>query len=202
MSWHLKGEYFEVCSCDVLCPCIASAMQAPGNADRCQVPLFIRVDDGDFAGLSLDGLNVVMVIDSPPRMADGNWRVALYVDERASGEQHEALLAIFSGAHGGVPEMVAPLIGEMLGVKVTAIHYSGEGNRRRCEIPGVAEFEAENIDLLGNGEPFTIKNVFHPMASEMPVSRGLVARFDDAEFGLSFDNAGKNGHISPFVWQG
>lgn len=202
MSWQLKGEYFENCSCDVLCPCVTSALQEPGDAERCWVPLFLRVDDGHFADTRLDGLNVVMVIDSPPRMADANWRVGLYLDERASEQQQQALLAILSGEHGGVPEMLRPLIGEQLGVKVAPIHYSGEGHRRRGEIPGIAEFDVENIVVAASGEPVTIKNVFHPMGSELPVSRSHVGRFDDPDFGLAFDNAGKNGHISQFDWRG
>ncbi|MFN8187689.1 MAG: DUF1326 domain-containing protein [Gaiellales bacterium] len=202
MSWQLKGEYFENCSCDVLCPCIASALQAPATQDRCLVPLFIHIEEGNLDEARLDGLTFVMVLDTPARMADGDWRVGLYLDERATEGQREALLTILSGDHGGMPEMLKPFIGEMLGVKVVPIHYSGEGQRRRAEIPGIAEFELENIDLLGNGEPFTIKNVFHPMASELPVAKGIVGRFDDPDFSLSFDNAGKNGHISPFVWQG
>jgi hypothetical protein len=202
MGWQLTGDYFENCSCDVLCPCISSALQAPATQERCLAPLFIHIEEGNLDDTRLDGLNVLMVLDTPARMADGNWRVGLYVDERATGGQQESILAIFSGDLGGVPEMLKPLIGEMLGVKVVPIHYSGEGNRRRGEIPGIAEFEVENIDLLGNGEPFTIKNVFHPMNSELPVSRGIVGRFDDPDFGLSFDNTGKNGHISPFAWQG
>lgn len=202
MGWTLEGEYFENCSCDVLCPCISSALQAPATTDRCRAPLFLHIERGNLEETRLDGLNVLLLLDTPARMADGNWRVGLYVDERASDDQQGALLEILSGDRGGVPEMLKPLIGEMLGVKIAPIHYSGEGQRRRAEIPGVAEFEVENIDLLGNGEPFTIKNVFHPMGSELPVSRGIVGRFEDPDWGLSFDNTGKNGHISPFAWQG
>ena len=48
-------------------------------------------------------------------MADGNWSVAAYIDERANDKQTEALGAIFTGAAGGPISHFAPLIGKNLG---------------------------------------------------------------------------------------
>ena len=45
MAWKLEGDYFGNCSCDVLCPCLTSYMQAPADTERCLVPLVARVDD-------------------------------------------------------------------------------------------------------------------------------------------------------------
>lgn len=202
MSWKLKGEYFENCSCDVLCPCVTSALQAPADAERCQVPFFFRIDEGEADGVQLGGLTAAVVADSPPRMADGNWRVGVYVDEAASPEQRDALVGILSGANGGPMAMLSPLVGEVLGVKTAKVRYSGEGASRRGEIEGIAEFEVESIVLVESGDPVTIANVVHPMGSDLPVARSSVGRYSDPEWGLSFDNTGKNGHIREFDWAG
>jgi hypothetical protein len=45
-------------------------------------------------------------------MAEGNWSVAAYIDERADDKQTEALGAIFTGAAGGPMAAFAPLIGK------------------------------------------------------------------------------------------
>ncbi len=46
----------------------------------------IAIDEGHFEGESLAGLNVGLMVDIPGRMAEGNWKVAAYVDEKASAK--------------------------------------------------------------------------------------------------------------------
>ena len=103
MAWSLEGEYMENCSCDVLCPCITSSMAGPADTERCLVPLAMHIEKGDKDGLSLDGLNAVLVVDAPQVMGEGGWRVAVYLDERADEEQQAALGQILSGEVGGPP---------------------------------------------------------------------------------------------------
>ena len=38
------------------------------------------------------------------------------------------------------------------------------------------------------------------MGSDLPVAKSLKGVFTDAEFGLVFDNTGKNGHVRSFAW--
>ena len=35
MSWHVKGTYFENCSCDSVCPCTTSVLSRPADTERC-----------------------------------------------------------------------------------------------------------------------------------------------------------------------
>jgi hypothetical protein len=63
-------------------------------------------------------------------MLEVKWKVALYVDERANQDQRDALTQIFSGQASGHLASVAPLIGEVLGVKAVPIEYRSEGRRR------------------------------------------------------------------------
>src|SRR6266567_4658552 len=145
MSWQLRGEYLENCNCDILCPCITSSLQGPADNERCYVPLAMHISEGHSDGVRLDGLNAVLVVDSPAVMGQGGWRVAVYLDERADEQQREALGAVLSGAMGGPPEMLAGLVGEQLGVKFVPISFSSDGDRRRVEVPGIMEFEVEGL---------------------------------------------------------
>ena len=43
-------------------------------------------------------------------MADGDWSIAAYIDQRADDGQTEALAAIFTGAAGGPMAAFTPLI--------------------------------------------------------------------------------------------
>ena len=202
MAWKLEGDYFENCSCDVLCPCITSHMQVPADTERCLVPLVCRVDDGHLDAVRLDGLCFVMVADTPAVMAEGNWRMALYIDQRASVEQQEAFGQILSGDLGGVPGVLAPLIGEMLGTKLVPITYVSDGNRRRVAVPGIMEFEVEGILSPQTGEVMEITNTIHPMGDDLPITRSIKGVYNDPDYDLSFDNTGKNGHYRQFSWSG
>jgi len=202
MAWQLTGEYFENCSCDILCPCITSSMQGPADTERCLVPLICHVREGSSDGVSLDDLSFIMVVDSPAVMGEGGWRVALYLDERADQSQQEALGAILSGQQGGPPEMLAPLIGEMLGVKTVPIRYESNGTRKRVEVPGIMEFEVEGLTNPMTGEVLEVTNTIHPMGANLPIARSTKGVYNDPDYGLAFDNTGKNGHYRDFDWRG
>ena len=202
MAWQLTGEYFENCSCDILCPCITSSMQGPADTERCLVPLVCHVREGSSDGVSLDDLSFIMVVDSPAVMGEGGWRVALYLDERADQSQQEALGAILSGQQGGPPEMLAPLIGEMLGVKTVPIRYESNGTRKRVEVPGIMEFEVEGLTNPMTGEVLEVTNTIHPMGANLPIARSTKGVYNDPDYGLAFDNTGKNGHYRDFDWRG
>jgi hypothetical protein len=198
MAWHLDGEYFENCSCEILCPCITSSMAGPADYERCQVPLIMHVESGDKDGVSLDGINAILVVDSPQVMASGGWRVAIYIDERATEEQRAAIVEILSGQAGGPPELLAPLIGEVLGVKYVPISYQRVNGNYRVEVPGIMEFEVEPVVNPETGNVLEVTNTIHPMGSNLPIARGVKGVFSD--HGLSFDNTGKNGHFREFSW--
>lgn len=201
MAWQLRGEYLENCNCDILCPCITSSLQGPADNERCYVPLALHISEGHSDGVRLDDLNAVLVVDSPAVMADGGWRVAVYIDERADERQREALGAVLSGAQGGPPEMLAGLIGELLGVKFVPISFTSGSDRKRVEVPGIMEFEVTGLHAPDSPAVMEIVNVFHPMGANLPIARGVIGRYSDPDYGLSFDNTGKNGHFREFAWQ-
>ena len=99
-SWYLKGEYFENCNCDVVCQCVVNGvgiLRALPNSDdqSCRVTHSFSIEDGRYGAVDLGGLNVVRVMVSPAGqpMIAGKWSAALYLDDRGSTEQREALAA-------------------------------------------------------------------------------------------------------------
>ena len=102
--WQIAGDYFENCNCDVVCPCLFSPnapLTSQPTAGACEVAFGFHIDQGSYGGATLDGLNVAMAVRTPGPMAEGNWSVALYLDERADEQQRQALQAIFTGSVGG-----------------------------------------------------------------------------------------------------
>ena len=80
MAWSLEGNYFENCSCDTICPCTWSGLTASATHDRCLAMLAFHIDDGEVEGVDVSELTFALVVDSPPVMADGDWKVGLLLD--------------------------------------------------------------------------------------------------------------------------
>jgi len=87
-NWSLQGDYFESCTCDLVCPCI---FLMPPTKGYCEALVAWHIKKGSMGSTKLDGLNVVVWLRSPKILTDGNWRLALYIDDRADEKQKEAL---------------------------------------------------------------------------------------------------------------
>ncbi len=201
-QWQLTGDYFESCNCSVVCPCLASTgapLTVRPTEGACDVALIFHIDRGSFGGLALDGLNVAVAAHAPGPMADGNWSVAAYIDERADDQQTAALGAIFTGAEGGPMAAFAPLIATQLGVKKVSIRYAIQGKTRSVEIPGVMQMAVEPLPTMHpSGEIWA--GLGHPVAPDrlaLAVGRPG-STFTD--YGMRWDNSGKNGHYAPISW--
>lgn len=101
--WAVAGSYFEACNCEAICPCRRVGERAGGRSTYgiCQFVLSWQISRGRADGLPLDDLAVVMAGWWDDDEPGSPWRVSLYLDERASQEQHDALAAIFRGRAGG-----------------------------------------------------------------------------------------------------
>ena len=147
-QWKVNGEYFENCSCDVVCPCEISPLgflgAEPDNG-YCNVVLVFHVNEGNYGDVDISGLNVVLVARTIGAMGKGNWTAAVYLDSSASEAQQGALGAVFGGAAGGPPSAVAALIGQMLGVKSVPIEYNHEGTKRSARIGGILDANIQAV---------------------------------------------------------
>lgn len=197
MQWNLRGTYFETCSCDTACPC---AFKSPPSKGECSLLVGWHIDQGQYGGTRLDGLNVAMAVYSPGHMMETPWKTALYVDDRANPSQRDALTEIFSGKAGGHPQQFASHFGELLGTKSVPIEYSGNGKLQSLHIPNVAMAEIENLTGEG-GEDIAISGRPWSFAPGQPsvVARSKRLDFDDYDF--HWHLSGENGYHSPFTYQ-
>jgi hypothetical protein len=164
------------------------------------VVFIFHVDSGEVDGTDVSGLTVGVLADTPQVMTEGNWRVGVFMDEAASQEQAEKLGAVFSGQLGGPPEVLASLMGEMLGMVTAPIEYEDEGRRHRVRIGDFVEIEI--VDFVPpqtpEGEVSKLTGVFHPANSTLTMAQATASRV--SAFGLDLANVGKNGHYAPFSW--
>jgi len=198
MSWNLKGTYFETCNCDVACPCV---FLSPPTEGECRVLVAWHVDQGKDGEVALDDLNVAMAITAPGTMVETKWRAALYLDQRASDPQKQALTRIFGGQAGGHPAALASFVEDVLGVASVRIDYRAEGKKRSLAIPDVVSAEIEAIEGQAGGE-VTISG--HPLcvAPGEPAVVAKSKRLDYTDHHMSWTISDSNGFYSPFAYQG
>jgi hypothetical protein len=198
LAWKLEGTYFETCSCNVVCPCVAS-LALGADYDRCRVTLVFNVIDGDVEGTDVSGLVVAAVADTPQVMTDGNWRLGVFIDAAASDEQAAKLGAVFSGQLGGPMAGLVPLIGESLGVERVPIEVQEDGLRHSVTIGEAIDFEIEDVVPFGveSGEPARLTGISHPVGSELTIARATRSRIN--AFGIEYE--GRAGFSnSSFSW--
>ncbi len=199
MAWQIAGTYFETCSCEVVCPCTAS-LALGADYDRCKVTLVFNVRDGDVEGTDVSGLTVAAVADTPKVMSEGNWRLGVLIDDRASDEQTEKLGAVFGGQLGGPMEALGPLVGEQLGLERVPMEVSHDNGAHRIKVGDDGEVEVQEIVSFGkeDGQPARLVGVFHPAGSDLTIARATTSHV--SAFGIDFAFEGGSGFANPFSW--
>lgn len=195
-NWNLKGLCAEVCNCEVACPCI---FLSPPSKGECVGVIFWHIEDGHDGAVRLSGLNVALGLHSPGRMADGGWRVALYIDERADEAQQQSLQRIYAGDAGGHPANLKPLIAEVMGVASVPITFEQNGKAYHVEIPSIASAQFATLEGQGGG-PVTIQG--HPLAVApgFPVTAARSSHFRYEDHGIHRDVSDRNALVSSFSY--
>src|SRR3970040_2343360 len=98
MAYKLKGSLLEVCNCEVLCPCWIGV--DPDNG-TCASAMAHHYDPGTIDGVDVSGLTLAFLVHIPGNVLAGGWKACVYIDERASKKQEDALLSVYTGKQGG-----------------------------------------------------------------------------------------------------
>jgi hypothetical protein len=200
MGWKIEGTYFENCNCDWVCPCTVTSFASPATQDRCTVILNYHIKQGEVDGVDVSGRSVSIVADAPGKMLDGNWRVGVIIDDKASDDQANKLAGVFAGQMGGPMASLAPLIGEVLGIERHPIDYKDDGLRHKVRIGTDIDITVEDYMAQGASEPTKLSGVFHPSNSTITIARPTESHIK--AFGMEFKAAGKSAFSAPFQWSG
>jgi hypothetical protein len=124
-KWYFEADYLQACNCDYGCPCEFSA---PPTMGFCEGMGAWRIERGDFDGVKLDGLSLGFAAKWPKAIHEGNGTVLLFVDEKASPEQREALITIGAGQAGGLPfEILATTFSNVLEPQFVPFNFNING---------------------------------------------------------------------------
>jgi hypothetical protein len=151
-------------------------------------------DQGTIRGVDVSGLTLANVVFIPGNVLAGNWKAHMFVDERASDEQLDAIVAAFSGQLGGPLADLSQLIGEVLAVTRAPIaHEVVEG--RGSLVVGDGTVVAEMEPYRGaDGSITTLQNSIFSTVPGSPAWVGKASRFsvDLPEDGWTYEFEGRN----------
>ena len=189
-TYSLKGTLLEVCSCGVLCPCWIG--EDPDGGE-CFSVVGYHFDTGQIRGVDVSGLSMLTVNHIPGNVLAGNWEVVALVDDRATDDQREAILAAFTGELGGPLADLAELVGTVKGVESVPIRHEIIEGVGSLEVPGVLEAEMEPYRGPDGGVTTLRESIF----STVPGSPAWVAkaernRVNLPQYGMVWEYEGRN----------
>ena len=97
-DFDITATYIEACSCDMFCPCYFNTHSTHhGNDHFCRANLVLKVDQGYYKDVKLDGAKVWIATDLGSDWSTGkdSWAVVNY-DPKVSAQQKTALNDIIS----------------------------------------------------------------------------------------------------------
>ncbi len=190
-TYHITGRLLEVCTCGSLCPCWVGEDPDGGTCDSA---LAWRVDEGVIEGVDVSGLTFALSVFIPGNVLAGNWRAAVFVDDKATDEQQAELLKVFTGQLGGAIADLAGLIGEVVAVERAPIDFDVSGGSGKLKIGSLVE--AELVPFQGaTGEPTKLYDTIFTTIPGSPAYVGKATRFrrEGKKHGLSdLDLEGRN----------
>jgi hypothetical protein len=192
--FSVRGLYVQACNCEVACPCIFLSTPSAGYCTGLQA---WHVDTGNFEGTALDGFNVVLADHIPGHILNGNWKVRVYVDQRANTAQRAALHAIFTGKAGGQLAGLQKLISEELPPKAVQMEFVTEGKRRRMVMSGLGEIDVTALQGA-NGADVLIHDAPISPDPKYPITIAKSTRQSLHDQGFNLNISEKNGFLSHF----
>ncbi|MFC7447031.1 DUF1326 domain-containing protein [Rhodococcus daqingensis] len=206
-QWAVRGDWFDVCSCDIPCPC---EFARPPTSNHCQGVLAYHVREGHYGDVPLDGLNLVALGEFEGNVwAGAQVSMALYLDDRADEAQQAALGAVFGGQAGGWPAKFAAMVGDSRGVEIAPVHVevADDLSGWHAEVPG--RVSAAGEALTGPTTPPGARvQLLNPPGSE--VGPGQTAtwgvatanRVSAENFTFAWEWGGRSSKHIPFDWSG
>lgn len=183
MGYQIEGKLLEVCTCNILCPCWVGEDPDGGS---CRGVVTWHIDKGQINNVDVSGLTVAGLAHIPGNILKGNWRAVFYIDDKATAEQQEALLNVFSGKLGGPIADFAKLIGEVVAVERIPIKFEVEKGKGKIKFGQAVE--AELAPFQGaTGQETSLHDTIFTSIPGSPAYVGKASKFRAKVPKLGFD---------------
>jgi hypothetical protein len=174
MVYEIEGRLLEVCTCNVLCPCWVG--EDP-DFKTCDTVIAWGIEKGSIDGVDVSGLTLAVSAHIPKNiLIPKSWKAVVFVDERSTEEQQDALIRLFTGQLGGAVADLAGLIGEVVAVERAPISFTVEEGKGRLAIGKLVE--ADMAPFVGaTGNPTTLAETVFSTIPGSPVYASKAGRY-------------------------
>ena len=196
MGYELEGRLLEVCNCRVLCPCWIGEDADNGT---CDTIIAWHFDKGTINGVDVSDRTIALIAHVPGNILEGNWRAAVYLDERVTPAQEQAILDVYTGKLGGPVGDLVKLVGEVVSVEKVPIEFGVRGGKGLLKV-GDAGY-AELVPYQGaTGGATTLTDTVFSTVPGAPVFVGKAPtyRSRNAKLGIDLDIKDHNALQSVF----
>jgi hypothetical protein len=185
MAYRLEGKLLEVCTCNVICPCWVGEDPDGGTCDG---TLSWHIEKGDIEGVDVSGLTIAMLCHIPGNIMNGNWRAVVFLDDKASSQQEEAILNVFTGKLGGPVADFASLVGEVVGVERVPVTFEVQEGKGRLRLGSAVTADLEPLQGA-TGESTTLHDSIFTTIPGSPayVGKAPVYKATSSALGLDID---------------
>ena len=200
MGYMLEGRLLEVCNCRVLCPCWIG--EDP-DFKTCDTIIAWHFDKGTINGVDVSDRTISVFAHVPGNILQGNWRAAVYLDNRVTPAQEEAILAVYTGKLGGPVGDLVKLIAEVVSVEKVPIRFTVEGGKGHLEVGDVGYAELAPYQGATGGAT-TLSDTIFSTVPGAPVFVGKALEYrsrNHAKMGKDISIKGHNALQSVFRFQ-
>ena len=149
-SWKIEGALTEACTCSV--PCSCNFGEGPSPHSYCYPFYSYKISTGHYGDIKLDGLHF--------GSADLRSGRTLFIDERASERQREALRLIMARVISRVSTEESEAKAKELAseVRYTSVEQTFDERKNSLKVAGFGEFAADYIMGLDKSQPVVVRN--------------------------------------------
>jgi len=198
VAYHLEGRLLEVCNCRVLCPCWIGEDPDFGT---CDTIVGWHFDKGTINGVDVAGCTICAIAHVPGNILKGNWRAAIYLSDKVTPKQEEAILSVYTGKLGGPVAELVKLIGEVVSVEKVPIQFDVQGGKGTLKVGNAGYAELEPYKSASGATTTLAETVFSTVPGA-PVFVGKSPRYrsKNDKLGINLDMSGHNALQSTFVF--
>lgn len=200
-NWNMKSDYVETCNCDYGCPYNFNGFPTYGS---CQALILFHSRTGNYGNTNLDGLDFINAVSWPKAIHEGNDTAQLFITNRASEEQRQALISIVSGqANGDGPFVLfAGTYKYFLEPQIVGIRVNLNRKKTIFSVPGIMDVQTESFTNPVTGEEQDTK---------IQLPKGFIWKLAEAAKSkimhittprLNFDNSGQNAFYAVVDFKG
>jgi hypothetical protein len=197
VDWSIKGPEISACNCEWGCPCQFNALPSHGN---CRAAVGMRIDEGHFGDVRLDGLKFVGMFAWPKAIHEGHGEGVAVIDERATPAQRDALLKILSGQETDPFATIFSVVAAMTETfhepmfKAITFETNEEERVGRFSVAGIIDAAVEPIRNPVTGQPHRARVVL-PHGFEYTEAEYASSNVN-ATGAVKLDWAGRHAHFA------